>query len=1006
MIQVVTLTKAGGPLTKHVSLNPDGTLKADGSACKMSAGSACRSTFATLQNFADHIAGLGSDQAIALGRLLPTLPDQVTITVKAKLNGQADQVARTAAFINYSAGEPAPLLCDFDTKYMPSEVHDRVARAGGFAKALAEVLPVIENGIGLIHRRSTSAGLSRSDTGAQMPGSAGQHLYIHIADGADAVRALRALHDRCWLAGFGWYAVGRAGQLLDRSLVDRMVGGPERLVFEGPPILAPPLVQDPAQRRPQVRDGVPLDTRAAIPSLDPGEKVKIEQLKNAAAHALAGECAKVRAAYVAARIEELVKAGATPETAKATVGQLCGGVLLPTVELEFDDAALAGNTVRDVLADPEMYIGETLADPIEGIEYGVCKAKVLRRADGAIVIHSFAHGHSFYVCKHDPESLRAALAKIADDDVITMFVRLRRLAELGDVEGPRIRQELIARLKIGKREFNKQEAAAQNELEREDRERRKRERQVKGDNKPTVRVVEGEADRMADEIETILIAARVELYQRGTALCYPTHMPLPTADGGTTMSVALYGIDVAGLIDRFCRYAHWIKWSDKQKDFVAADPPPQVAAILRTRVGHWHFPVVRGIIATPTLRADGSLLATPGYDPASKLYLYLDPGFTMPEIPDEPTRDDALQRLAKLDALLDEVPFVDAASRSVALALIITAVIRGAIAVAPIHAATAPAAGTGKSFLFDIAAAIAIGDRCPVIFAGKNWEETEKKINGLLLDGIPLFSIDNMVTPLGGDLMCQASERPLLTLRRLGKSDPIRTLNAALIGANGNNLVVEGDLTRRVVMATLDAKLERPELRAFTANPCKTVLGNRGDYVAAVLTIVRAYLTNPFAADPYPLASYEEWTHMVRGPLVWLGRADPADSMIALREADPVVNELVNVMDTWEAAVGIGNGLTIAEVVHNIDRPPMPSAQGYPDLDAFNTACNQARQDWETLGSVFATVCNTRTTPDGRAIGTWLRGMRDRIATGRTFTAKPAHKGVNRWWLAKVTTSG
>ena len=38
--------------------------------------------------------------------------------------------------------------------------------------------------------------------------------------------------------------VGAAGQLLERSIVDRMVGGPERLVFEGGPMLVPPLQQD------------------------------------------------------------------------------------------------------------------------------------------------------------------------------------------------------------------------------------------------------------------------------------------------------------------------------------------------------------------------------------------------------------------------------------------------------------------------------------------------------------------------------------------------------------------------------------------------------------------------------------------------------------------------------------------------------------------------------------------------------------------------------------------
>jgi hypothetical protein len=65
---------------------------------------------------------------------------------------------------------------------------------------------------------STSAGLSRTDTGEEFGGSGGLHVYITIKDGSDAVRFLKTLHARCWLAGYGWMNVGAAGQLLERSI--------------------------------------------------------------------------------------------------------------------------------------------------------------------------------------------------------------------------------------------------------------------------------------------------------------------------------------------------------------------------------------------------------------------------------------------------------------------------------------------------------------------------------------------------------------------------------------------------------------------------------------------------------------------------------------------------------------------------------------------------------------------------------------------------------------------
>jgi hypothetical protein len=110
------------------------------------------------------------------------------------------------------------------------------------------VLPALK-GTAHVARLSTSAGLFRTDSGGALPGSDGVHVYIVVKDGADIERFLRALHDRCWLAGLGWMIVSKSGALLERSIVDRTVGGPERLVFEGGPVLLPPLQQDKERRR-------------------------------------------------------------------------------------------------------------------------------------------------------------------------------------------------------------------------------------------------------------------------------------------------------------------------------------------------------------------------------------------------------------------------------------------------------------------------------------------------------------------------------------------------------------------------------------------------------------------------------------------------------------------------------------------------------------------------------------------------------------------------------------
>ena len=135
------------------------------------------------------------------------------------------------------------MLLDYDTKDMPKEVKDKIAELGGFWEALCLVLPELRVAARVV-RKSTSAGLRRADTGQEFPGSNGLHCYIVAKNGNDAERFLKTVHERCWLKGLGWMTVGAAGQLLERSIIDRAVYAPERLVFEGAPIVELPLEQD------------------------------------------------------------------------------------------------------------------------------------------------------------------------------------------------------------------------------------------------------------------------------------------------------------------------------------------------------------------------------------------------------------------------------------------------------------------------------------------------------------------------------------------------------------------------------------------------------------------------------------------------------------------------------------------------------------------------------------------------------------------------------------------
>src|SRR5262245_26553908 len=101
------------------------------------------------------------------------------------------------------------------------------------------------------------------------------------------------------------------------------------------------------------------------------EQSRLKEVRARAAQELAPHCAKVRQAFIVQQASQVAaRIGSTLEEATHVAARQCAGVLLPDVQLFFDDPELAGLTVGNVLADPARFEGATMADPVEGVEYG------------------------------------------------------------------------------------------------------------------------------------------------------------------------------------------------------------------------------------------------------------------------------------------------------------------------------------------------------------------------------------------------------------------------------------------------------------------------------------------------------------------------------------------------------------------------------------------------------------------------------------------------------------
>jgi len=430
-----------------------------------------------------------------------------------------------------------------------------------------------------------------------------------------------------------------------------------------------------------------------------------------------------------------------------------------------------------------------------------------------------------------------------------------------------------------------------------------------------IKIVTGEFGKAVKDVEEALLESKQPILQRGNfGLVQPIFMQLPKAGGGKTQATILRplsALNLAYIISKHC--ASFWKYDGRAKCDVRIDPPMKVLQGLLD-LGHWGFPRVTGVINSPTSRPDGSILREAGYDASTGLWHWPDTNLDVPPIPDAPDRDAALAALGLLKDLLIEFPFVSNIDRSVALAAILTAVLRGGFELAPLFLFAAHDAGSGKSYMANIISSIVRGRPCPVITLTRDRDEMEKRLGALLLECVPIISLDNVSVDLEGDLLCQMVEQPLIRVRVLGRSEVPECEWRGVLLSTGNNVGLTGDMVRRGITCNLDPHVERPELRKCKFDPVQKVLANRGAYIAAALIIACAHRAAGRPECPDPIGSYGGWSDTVRAALMWLDEEDPWESTKGARKADPERILHAQLIGCWAKHLG-GTDQLVSEII-------------------------------------------------------------------------------------------
>ncbi len=317
--------------------------------------------------------------------------------------------------------------------------------------------------------------------------------------------------------------------------------------------------------------------------------------------------------------------------------------------------------------------------------------------------------------------------------------------------------------------------------------------------------------------------------------------------------------------------------SDEQEKRTNVSPPVNaIQGILGLEPAKWPFPPLEGIVEIPTFRKDGSILAQPGYDACSRLYYLPHPNLKIPSIPEHPARSDVERARNFVHGFIGDFPYGSQADRANAWGALFTTITRHLVRHVPLALIDANKPGTGKGLLSNVITIIAKGTPAETLSPIAGDEEWDKRITALLLEGSSLIVIDNIESILKSAVLAKVLTADFHKGRLLGLSKSVTVPQRAIWLATGNNIMLGGDLPRRVYRIRMTTDVSDPEARENFVYPrlVEAVTAMRGEIVASLLTIARAWFD---AGMPAPakklrkLGDFSDWVDLVGGILAFAG---------------------------------------------------------------------------------------------------------------------------------------
>lgn len=489
--------------------------------------------------------------------------------------------------------------------------------------------------------------------------------------------------------------------------------------------------------------------------------------------------------------------------------------------------------------------------------------------------------------------------------------------------------------------------------------------QVEG--KACIRIIPSKLAEVCDAMETVLGTDPTTYQQPGGDI---VRVVTDSETGHTRMQVQ----NEAALTRQLSEASHFERYDKRSQQWEPDDVPKRHVEIVLGTNAHKSLKTVRDLARQPHFRSNRTLCDVPHYDSASQIYGAFQPGEF--SVPSKPTRQDAEAALDKLKHLISGFRFVAERDRVVALAGMLTGAIRSSLPTAPLFHTRATQAGSGKTTLAKLQAAFCSPDVPQTATYSTDPIEAAKQILALLASGPSVINYDNLTADMKDHpVMCSMLTEERIQGRILGFTKTVTCSTRVLVLSSGNNVAPGGDLTRRSLVCDINPKTEHAFQIHYDFDPMEVMRKNRGEYVCAALTVIRAHHV---AGKPHtacqPFGSFQEWSNMVRQPLLWLGLPDPTECVTEAAEADPELSQLTELVHAWRECFGTVPALA-------------------------STACDVAERGQFTLKEVLADVCGDRGGALNRKkLGWYLKRHAARHVQGFQFVGEPK-RGTMAWAL-------